>query len=89
MEQCYQDFETILQAFVLWALYRERQDNKPLEYPSAGLIQAIAERWQPLDVWSDDILDNPRFQSPGTKWWQAAAENFPKRRSQPTDCRCE
>ncbi len=76
IEQCYQDFETILQAFVLWALYREKQDGKSLEYPSAGFIQAIAERWQPFDVWSDEILDNPRFQSPGIKWWQAAAEGL-------------
>lgn len=78
LDQCYYDFETILQAFILWALYREKKDGKPLQSPNAGLIQAIAEQWKPREYspWSDEILSNPRFQSPGTKWWIAAAEGL-------------
>lgn len=78
LDQCFEDFESILQAFILWAIYRERMDNKPLEYPSAGLIQAIKEEWKLLqqNPWSDEILDNPRFESPGTKWWKAAEEGL-------------
>ncbi len=78
LDQCFEDFESILQAFILWAIYRERTDNKPLEYPSAGLIQAIKEEWKlrHQNPWSDEILSDPRFESPGTKWWKAAEDGL-------------
>ncbi|ERT06593.1 hypothetical protein M595_3439 [Lyngbya aestuarii BL J] len=77
LDLCYYDFETILQALILWALYCE-EEGKPLQFPNKTLTQAIAQQWKPREYspWSDKILSNPRFQSPGTKWWIAAAEGL-------------
>ena len=78
LDQCFEDFEPILQTFILWAIYREQEDKKPLQYPSAGLVQALQERWivKNKNAWSDEILENPRFESPGTTWWKAAEEGL-------------
>jgi hypothetical protein len=78
LDQCFDDFETILQAFILWAIYREQEDKKPLQYPSAGLVQALQERWivKNKNAWTDEILENPRFESPSTTWWKAAEEGL-------------
>jgi hypothetical protein len=78
LDSCFDDFETILQSFILWAIYRENEDKKPLQYPSAGLVQALQEQWKVRNpnAWSDEILENPRFESPGKKWWKAAEKGL-------------
>ena len=66
LDQCFEDFESILQRFIVWAIYREQEDGKPLRYPSAGLIQAIKEEWKLRDknAWSDEIYRTSALKVP-------------------------
>ncbi len=39
---------------------------------NAILSRALLEQWKPV-AWRDDYLELPMLQSPGQKWWNAAA----------------
>lgn len=54
--------------YVLWL-----QNNEKKFYPNAILISALKEQWKPV-AWQDDYLELPMLESPGQRWWNAAAK---------------
>ncbi|MBD2168861.1 hypothetical protein H6G04_31275 [Calothrix membranacea FACHB-236] len=53
--------------YVLWLHQNEKQI-----FPNAILIRALVEQWKPK-AWRDDYLELPMLESPGQRWWNAAA----------------
>jgi hypothetical protein len=64
--------EAAFQAIISYWRWKQ-QHNEPLEYPSAFLIKALSNLWQPKD-WQEEYLDNPNFKSLGQLWWEEAEE---------------
>ncbi|MEA5567794.1 hypothetical protein [Anabaena sp. UHCC 0399] len=54
--------------YVLWL-----QKNEKQVFPNAILISALQEQWKPK-AWKDDYLELPLLESPGQRWWNAAAK---------------
>ncbi|OUL18584.1 hypothetical protein [Nostoc sp. 106C] len=54
--------------YVLWL----HENNRDI-FPNAILIRALQEQWQPV-AWRDEYLELPMLQSPGQRWWNAAAK---------------
>ncbi len=68
----YDGIEGAFQAVIeYWYLLQRQQ--RLLEYPSACLITAITEQWQPLN-WQEEYLDNPKFKTACELWWEKAAQ---------------
>lgn len=76
LNQSYFNFEPILQQFIVWMLWREKKDGELPKYPNSALIKAFKEEWKAgeQNYWSDKIFEDPRFQSPGIKWWNKAGK---------------
>jgi hypothetical protein len=53
--------------------YQLQKEKKSLQYPSACLIAALSERWQPVQ-WKSEYLHHPDFKSSCVIWWEKAAE---------------
>ncbi|WP_414755259.1 hypothetical protein [Anabaena sp. CCY 9910] len=53
--------------YTLWL-----QNNEKQVYPNAILIRALQEQWKPM-AWRDEYLELPNLESPGQRWWNAAA----------------
>lgn len=68
----YEGLESALQSVIAY-WYQLQKKNQTLEYPSACLIAALSEGWQPVQ-WKPEYLDNPNFKSSCIIWWEKAAE---------------
>ena len=68
---CVFGMEAALQATITYWYYLQN-NNQKLEYPSAFLIEALSNNWQPKN-WKEEYLDNPNFKSPCLRWWDEAA----------------
>jgi hypothetical protein len=70
LEACTYGLEDALRStidYVLWLQKHEKQF-----FPNAILIRALQEQWKPK-VWRDEYLELPNLESPGQRWWNAAA----------------
>jgi hypothetical protein len=54
--------------YVLWLQKHEKQF-----FPNAILVSALREQWKPR-AWRDEYLELPNLESPGQRWWNAAAK---------------
>jgi hypothetical protein len=70
---CYEGLEGVLQRVVEYWLWTQKND-RPIEYPNALLINALAnpQQWQPHQ-WQDEYLTHPQFKSPCQLWWEKVA----------------
>ena len=66
---CYEGLEEAIQAFIEWWFRK----NKHIDYPTAGFVTAIHEKWKPIQ-WSDDYLSDSEFIPRYQKWWQRAGQ---------------
>ena len=70
---CYEGLEEAIQAFVEWWFRK----NRNIDYPTAGFVTAINEKWKPIQ-WSDDYLSYSEFIPAYQRWWEKAGEVWGK-----------
>jgi hypothetical protein len=70
---CYSGMEAAFQAVISYWKYKQQQQEKI--YPSATLIEALKENWQPFD-WRDEYLNDSRFKSSCLIWWEEAEQQW-------------
>ncbi|MBD2199255.1 MULTISPECIES: hypothetical protein [Calothrix] len=71
LENCYANLENSFRRTIEYVLWL--QENQREIFPNAILIRALQEQWQPI-AWRDEYLELPMLQSPGQRWWNAAAK---------------
>ncbi len=64
--------EDAFRAVIAYWVWLQQQELL-MEYPSAVLINALDKQWKPKN-WCDEWLNLPQLQSPGQKWYEAAAK---------------
>ena len=69
---CYLGMEEAFQAVISYWLWQQKT-NKQIDYPSALLIEALNDHWQPYH-WEDEYLHDSRFKSPCLLWWEEAGK---------------
>jgi hypothetical protein len=70
LEDCSDGLEDALRSTIVYALWLHKQEREI--FPNAILIRALQEQWKPK-AWRDDYLELPMLESPGQRWWKAAA----------------
>ncbi|WGV24208.1 hypothetical protein [Halotia branconii] len=73
LEACTYDLENALKSTISYILWL-RENNKEV-FPSQILIRALREQWKPM-AWKDEYLELPILESPGQRWWNAAAKTW-------------
>lgn len=68
---CYSGMESAFQAIISYWFYKRQ--NKEKIYPSAALIEALNNSWQPFN-WHDEYLQDSRFKSLCLVCWEEIAE---------------
>lgn len=71
LESCSSELENALRRTIEYVLWLH--ENQREIFPNAILIRALQEQWQPV-AWRDEYLELPMLQSPGQRWWNAAAK---------------
>ncbi|OUL32816.1 hypothetical protein BV372_18395 [Nostoc sp. T09] len=71
LEICTSGLEDALRRTIEYVLWLH-ENNRDI-FPNAILIRALQEQWQPV-AWRDEYLELPMLQSPGQRWWNAAAK---------------
>ncbi|WP_242049363.1 hypothetical protein [Aulosira sp. FACHB-615] len=51
------------------------QKHEKQYFPKAILVSALREQWKPK-AWRDEYLELPNLESPGQRWWNAAAKTW-------------
>lgn len=67
LEHCIDGMEDAFRATISYWKWK----GEKLEYPSACLINALSDQWQPFE-WQDSWLMDERFKSPCQTWWEEA-----------------
>lgn len=70
LEACTYGLEDAFRSTIDYALWLQK--NEKQVYPNAILIRALQEQWKPM-AWNDEYLELPNLESPGQRWWNAAA----------------
>ncbi|MBR8829254.1 MAG: hypothetical protein DSM107014_15375 [Gomphosphaeria aponina SAG 52.96 = DSM 107014] len=73
---CPAGIEAAFQSTITYWRWKKQQHEK-FEYPSAFLVSALHNFWQPYD-WEDEYLNDSNFKSAGQVWYSKAAEIWGK-----------